>query len=67
MPQQNKTRGAECADRSLGARSIGSMAPLVLLCCGTVGKHLLRLGPGAPRLAGEGTHGNLSMISFGLR
>ena len=68
------------SSRSVGARSISAFcasslapkdrsahsAPLVLFCCGTAGKLPLRLASGAPRLAGEGAHGNLSMISCRL-
>ena len=69
------------SSRSVGARSISAFcasslapkdrsahsAPLVLFCCGTAGKLSLRPASGAPRLAGEGAHGNLSMISCRLR
>ena len=49
------------------ARSISAVCASRLACCGTAGKILLRLASGAPRLAGEGAHGNLSMISCRLR
>ena len=42
------------------ARSTGTNGAYGYACCGTVGNTFRRLASGAPRLAGDGAHGNIS-------